>query len=92
MKLTPEQRQMLDYMAKTKDPYVCANWIAECCGHFYENEWASSRLPGLVKRGFVEKGARGWYAITAAGREALTNANRAAALDELGHLDGEALP
>lgn len=71
-KLTGEQRQILDYMARTKDPYVCANWIAECCGHFYETEWASKRLPGLFKRGLIEKGARGWYAITPAGRTVLS--------------------
>lgn len=70
-KLTPDQRQILTYMATTKDPHVCANWIAESCDHFYDTQWASSKLPGLIKRGFVDRLDRGWYAITPAGRAAI---------------------
>lgn len=75
VKLTEDQRAILSYMGgptvKFGDPYVCASWIAESCGHYYDTPWASAKLPALVKRGLVVRGQRGWYAITPAGRAAL---------------------
>ncbi|MFG1302669.1 hypothetical protein V5F34_00820 [Xanthobacter autotrophicus] len=71
--LTEAQEQILGYMAKWKgdDAWTCAMWIAEGCKHHYDTPWAGGKLPGLVKRGLVEKGARGWYRITDSGRHLL---------------------
>lgn len=73
MKLNENQRAILRYMARHKgaDGIVCANWIAECCGHAYDTPWASSKLPRLAKLGLVKKLAPGWWEITPAGRAAL---------------------
>ena len=77
MKLTDDQRQILGEMANLRkypadNPWACANWIAEGCRHHYDTPWASARLPGLAKRGLIERGDRGWWKITAAGRAALS--------------------
>ena len=56
------------------DGWVTPQWIAEDCDHFFESIWASGRLSGLVKRGYVKPGARGYYRITDEGRAALTRA------------------
>ncbi len=73
-KLNDEQRQILAYLARQKPPenYHLAVWIAEGCGHYYDTAWASARLPGLLKRGLIERGGKGYYAITDAGRAALS--------------------
>lgn len=71
VKLTEAQRQILAWMATQKDNTVCAQWIAEGCGHAYDTAWASRKLPALVKRGAVEQLSPTWYAITPAGRQAL---------------------
>lgn len=73
-KLTIEQEGILRDMTNKRryaDGWATANWVAESCGHYYETKWASSRLQGLIKRGYVERGARGYYRITDAGRTAL---------------------
>jgi hypothetical protein len=70
--LTDEQMQILAYMARTKTgEYETAVWIAEGCGHFYDTVWAAARLPGLIRRGLIERLSRGTYLITEAGRAAL---------------------
>lgn len=72
-RLTADQRKILTSLASEKgDGWCTAAWIAEDNDHWFDTPWASGKLPGLVKRGFVEKGARGWYRITPAGRAALT--------------------
>ena len=70
MQLRPEQDQIIRYMA-TQPEGVRVMWIAEGCGHFYDTQWAASRLPALVKRGLVAKqGLPGWYVLTDVGRAA----------------------
>jgi DNA-binding PadR family transcriptional regulator len=71
--LTHGQREILSYLARQRDPedYQTAVWIAEGCGHFYETAWASSKLPALLRRGLIQRGGKGYYAITPAGRAAL---------------------
>lgn len=56
--------------------WATAVWIAESCDHFFETEWASSRLLTLIKNGLVERGARGLYRITDAGRAALSETEK----------------
>lgn len=69
--LTDDQVKILRYMASEPgEGPVRAWWVAEGCGHFYAPEWASRKLPGLVKRGLVERLTPGWYNLTVAGRAA----------------------
>lgn len=81
MKLGSEQERILRGLTNRhrygragdgkEEGWATAQWLAEGCGHAYDTPWASSRLPGLIKRGLVERGARGYYRITDAGRAAL---------------------
>jgi predicted transcriptional regulator len=78
-KLTSDQTAILRDMINDRryeDGWATANWIAENCGHAYETSWASSKIPGLIKRGLIERGIRGYYRITTAGRSALAFAQR----------------
>jgi restriction endonuclease Mrr len=80
--LTDDQSAILTEMAdrqayKDRDGNVAtAQQIAEGCDHWFETEWASSRLPGLIKRGLVERVSRGCYRITEAGRAAINAGGR----------------
>jgi predicted transcriptional regulator len=72
--LTEDQIKILTEMTdfrSYKNGWAMAQWIAENCGHAYDTPWASSKLQGLIRRGFVERGGRGFYRITAAGRAAI---------------------
>lgn len=72
MKLPPDQATILRRAAdEPGDGWLTAVWIAESCGHAYDTPWAASKLPGLAKRGLMERGGRGWWRITEAGRQAL---------------------
>lgn len=76
-KLTDAQQAILREMSshrRYEDGWATAQWIAESCGHYYDTPWVSSKLPNLIKRGFVERGIRGYYRITHAGRSALVQA------------------
>jgi predicted transcriptional regulator len=64
-RLTIEQLEVL--LAMRVSGWQSPREIAEACERYYQAEWASSRLAGLVRRGFVERGERGQYRITAAG-------------------------
>lgn len=71
-KLTPDRIKILQVLASERGEGWCtAMWIAEDCDHFFDTPWASSKIPGLVKLGYVERGDRGWYRITDAGRLSL---------------------
>ena len=70
-KLTDDQRTILAYLNRSPDDAQYTVWIAEGCGHAYDTPWASGRLPGLAKRGLIEKTIPGCWRITEAGREAL---------------------
>ena len=70
-RLTTAQRAILRDLTNKKrypDGWACAEWITESCRHEF---FASTRLPTLIKRGLIERGERGWYRITPAGRAAL---------------------
>ncbi|MFG1284430.1 hypothetical protein [Xanthobacter autotrophicus] len=79
--VTDHQRQILTAFTNVRafgrpgdgngEGWATAVWVAEMCDHHYDTPWASSKLPGLIKRGLVEKGQRGWYRITDAGRRLL---------------------
>ena len=71
-KLNDDQRAILTYMNRWPGEPQYTQWIAEGCGHSYDTPWASGRLPGLAKRGLVEKTIPGCWRITDAGREALS--------------------
>ena len=78
MALNPDCLAILAEMANrrhypdTDGNLATAKWVAESCGHFYDTPWCSKRLPGLIKRGYVERtGLRGYYRITELGRSAL---------------------
>lgn len=73
-KLTIEQDSILRDMTNKRryeDGWATAQWISESHGRFYNCSWVSSRIQGLIKRGYVERGVRGYYRITDAGRTAL---------------------
>ena len=72
-RLTEAQKAILSALDhEPGDGWLTANNIAEMCGHFYNTPWASSKLPGLVRRGLIEKDGSGYYSrITSAGRAAL---------------------
>lgn len=75
--LTMAQREILQALANEPgDGDMCAEWIAEQCGHFYDTPWASGRLPALVRRALVQRLSKGWYRITPAGRAALSQGER----------------
>ena len=89
VKLTADQLAILQSRSFSQgDGYSTANWIAEECGHFYETSWASARIPGLIKRGLIERGSKGWYRLADAGRAAI-EAHRAAALEAFALNDAE---
>ena len=72
--MTPEQAQVLKELVNAKaypDGRALANWVAEGCNHHYDTQWASTRIQSLIKRGYVERGERGYYRATDAGRAAL---------------------
>lgn len=72
--LNGDQLAILSLMAKEPgDGDLCAQWIAEGCGHAYDTPWASSRLPTLAKRGLITKLSPGWYRISDAGRALISN-------------------
>lgn len=74
MKLTEAQITILREMSNTRryeDGWAMAQWIAESCGHAYDTPWVSGKLPGLIRRGFVERGIRGNYRLTDLGRSAI---------------------
>lgn len=67
-KLNGAQRQILTEMAtaqRYEQEPVTAMWIAESSDHWFDTPWASSKLPTLIRRGFVEKVDRIHYRITA---------------------------
>jgi len=73
IKLTEHQRAVLTEMANSwrypvsDGRWAMAQWVAEGAGHTYDTPWAASQLPGLIRRGLVERGTRGYYRITPAG-------------------------
>ena len=71
--MTPEQIIILRYLATVPgdDAWNLSVWVAEGCGHAFDTPWAGSRLPQLLRRGYVEKGGGGYWRITDAGRAAL---------------------
>lgn len=72
VKLTEEQTAILRSRSFRQGPgHSCAQWIAEECGQSYNTPWASSRLPGLMKRGLVERISPGWYQLTPEARALL---------------------